>query len=184
MTRPTMQANQTRTSINVASRVISAAIIAAFLLFTARANAAVVAGTYTSHGGSPLADRQLHFENRISGDIFLIRTGADGSFSADLPPGDYDLRAERGLVIKSDIAVDTSEVSIGRVSAVEKFNLLRWPFESQGIGPSLVETGAPATAHVAASSEAMPPQSAAKFWTPGAAPDNLPPPPPAPAPQP
>jgi len=99
-----MRANRIRKSINAVGRVISAATTAAFLLCAARASAAVVAGTYTGHGGAPLADHQLHFENRVSGDIFLARTGADGSFSADLPPGSYDLRAERGLVIKSDIA--------------------------------------------------------------------------------
>jgi len=78
--------------------------------------------------------------------------------------------------------LDDGEVSVGRVSAAEIFDLFRLPFERQGIGPALVDTGAPATAHVPASSDTSPPQSAAQFWTPGGT--QNPPAPVAPAQQP
>jgi hypothetical protein len=133
--------------LNDASRVVCAAIAVTLVVLVARADAGVVSGVYTSRGGTPLADRQLHFENRISGDMFLTRTGVDGSFSSDLPPGTYDLRAERGLVLKSKIRVEGPDFSIGHVNDGASFDVRR-PFERQGIGPALVETDAPATAHV------------------------------------
>ncbi len=132
---------------NAASRVLRAAIAVALVLFAARIEAAMVSGVYTSPGGKPLADRQLHFENRISGDMYLIRTGDDGSFSSDLPPGTYDLRAERGLVVRPGIRVDGPDLNVGRVSEGAPFDVRR-PFEREGIGPTLLDSAAPATAHL------------------------------------
>jgi hypothetical protein len=133
---------------NAASRVLSTAIAVALVVLAARADAAVVSGVYTSRGGAPLAGSQLHFENRISGDIYLARTGSDGSFSSDLPPGTYDLRAERGLIVKAKIVVDGNEVSVGRVTDGAPLDVRR-PFEREGIGPALLDSSAPATAHLA-----------------------------------
>jgi len=111
--------------------------------------AATASGVFTSESGTPLAEHQLHFENRVSGDIYLARTGADGSFSTELPPGLYDLRAERGLVVKAGVIVGQDDVEVGHVTSGAPFDVRR-PFEREGIGPALVQTEAPATAHVGA----------------------------------
>jgi hypothetical protein len=133
----------------VSRSLLGAAIAAAMTLAAAHCDAAIVSGVYTSPGGAPLADRQLHFENRISGDIYLARTGADGSFTSDLPPGTYDLRAERGLVVKSGVVIDGAAVdmNIGRIHEGAPLDVRR-PFEREGVGPSIVATGAPGTAHL------------------------------------
>ncbi len=140
------------------------ALALASLLSTpiAGANAATVSGTYSDRKGTPLAGHQLHFENRISGDIFLTPTGGDGSFSADLPPGAYDLRAERGLVLYHDLQVDHGAVNLGRVEDGAPLDVRR-PFEREGIAPSMIESSAPATAHLHAangSGAASPPAAA------------------------
>ena len=119
--------------LNATSRLLCGAIAAALILFAVHAEAAVVSGIYTSPAGKPLPDHQLHFENRISGDMYLTRTGDDGSFASDLPPGTYDLRAERGLVVRPGIRVDGPEaLNVGRVSDGAPFDVRR-PFEREGI---------------------------------------------------
>jgi hypothetical protein len=134
---------------NAASRVFRAAIAGTLIVLAARTDAAMVSGTYTSPAGQPLADHQLHFENRVSGDMFLVRTGSDGAFASDLPPGTYDLRAERGLVVRPGIRVDKPDanLNVGRVSEGAPYDVRR-PFERQGIGPALLDSEAPATAHL------------------------------------
>lgn len=125
------------------------AVALASMLFApiARANAGTVSGIYSDRKGTPLSDHQLHFENRISGDIFLARTGSDGSFSTDLPPGSYDLRAERGLVLYQNLLVEYGAMNLGQVHDGAPLDLRR-PFQREGIAPSMVESGAPATAHL------------------------------------
>lgn len=150
---------------NAARLILSAAILVATIAIAAHADASEVSGIFTNRSGAPLSDHQLHLENRISGDMYLTRSGADGSFSADLPPGIYNLRAERGLVIKAGIVVGDTAVSVGRVSGgVRGIDLLREPFERQGIAPAVVDTAAPATAHVANAVPAA--QASATFWAP------------------
>lgn len=133
--------------LNAASRILCAAVAGALLLCFARADAAEVSGIYTNRGGKPLADHQLHFQNHIAGDMYLTRTGADGSFSTDLPPGTYDLRAERGLIVRPGIRVENANLDVGRVADGAPYDVRR-PFERQGIAPALVDTEAPATAHL------------------------------------
>ena len=135
--------------VKVSRGLLGAAIAVAVTFTAAISEAAIVSGVYTSSGGAALADRQLHFENRVSGDIYLARTGADGSFASDLPPGIYDLRAERGLVVKSGVVIDGTavEMNIGRIREGAPLDVRR-PFEREGVGPSIVDTGAPATAHL------------------------------------
>ena len=131
-----------------ASRVLGTVIAGALILLAARADAAMVSGVYTTRGdGKPLADHQLHFENRVSGDIFLARTASDGSFASDLPPGIYDLRAEHGLIVKSKVVVNADDLNVGRITDGAPLDVRR-PFEREGIGPALLDTEAPATAHL------------------------------------
>ena len=152
---------------NAAGRIFRTAMILTLMIgLAARAEAGVVSGVYATHAGKPLPEHQLHFQNRISGDMYLARSGADGSFSADLPPGVYDLRAERGLVLKSHIVVGDTEVNLGHVSEGHMISdLVRRPFQRQGVAPALVDSAAPATAHVA--NGASEGSGTATFWTPG-----------------
>src|SRR5438874_5189459 len=79
-----------------ALKILTAIIIVSFAvvgLTTRVAEAARVSGVLTAYGSStPLVSRDLHFQNRITGDLFLSPTHQDGSFAALLPPGDYSLR--------------------------------------------------------------------------------------------
>jgi hypothetical protein len=161
--------------------VVIAAIAASLFIGTARADAAMVSGIYAGARGTPSAGHQLHFENRISGDIFITHTGSDGSFSTDLPPGTYDLRAEHGLVVKSKIKVSTAAMDLGHVGSGKPIDMLLLPFERQGVAPTIINSEAPATAHLTSTSNAAgssmdgaSAQSSATFYAPGS-----PPPPPA-----
>ena len=151
---------------NAGSRIFHTALMLTLMIgLAAGAGAGTVSGIYANHAGKPLPEHQVHFQNRISGDMYLARSGADGSFSADLPPGVYDLRAERGLVIKPHIVVGDTEVNVGRVSEDKMIlEFVRHPFERQGIAPALVDSAAPATAHVA--NGAPEGSGAATFWAP------------------
>jgi len=151
--------------------LIGAAIAAAMTLAATNSEAAIVSGVYTGRGGAPLANHQLHFENRVSGDIYLARTGADGSFTSDLPPGTYDLRAERGLKLRSGIVIDANavDISIGQLHDGAPLDVRR-PFEREGVGPSIVDSGAPATAHLDHASVAPVPAAATATASAAAAP--------------
>lgn len=112
------------------------------------ADAALVTGSFVYRGGRPANQRQLHFENRVSHDMFIAATGSDGTYSVDLPPGVYDLRAERGVILKSGIVVAGNE-PIDAGQSVEPAPLdIRRPFEHEGIGENIVQTEAPATANL------------------------------------
>jgi hypothetical protein len=111
------------------------------------AAAAVVSGNFAYQDGKPAANRQLHFENRITGDMFIAATSSNGSFSADLPPGVYDLRAERGVILKPHIIVGSSNENVGRAVEPAPLDYHR-PFEHEGIGEAMVESSAPGTANV------------------------------------
>jgi hypothetical protein len=91
--------------------------------------------------------RQLHYENRVTSDIFVAPTKPDGSFTADLPPGLYDLRAERGVILASKIRVGSANVNIGHVVEPAPLDVRRL-FEHQGVAESIVDSPAPATANV------------------------------------
>ncbi len=136
------------------SRIISGmAIIAAVALGAAAlpgaARAATVTGLFSYDNGSPAKDRQLHFENSVTHDMFIAPTQPDGTFSADLPPGLYDLRAERGLVLKGKVLVDTYDGTVNVGHVIEPAPLdVRRPFEREGIGEDIVQNPAPSTANM------------------------------------
>lgn len=111
------------------------------------AGAANVSGMMSYRDGKPAERRQLHYENRVTSDIFVAPTKPDGSFTADLPPGFYDLRAERGLVLISRIRVDTDDINVGHVLEPAPLDVRR-PFEREGVAETLVESPAPATSNV------------------------------------
>ncbi len=118
------------------------------------ASAAMVSGVLNERAGPPAKDRQLHFENRLSGDMFLTPTDDAGAFEADLPPGTYDLRAERGLIIKRHIVVDREAVTLGTLRDPPPLDVRR-PFQRQGIAETVIHAAAPATANVAAGTKGL-----------------------------
>ena len=188
MKRSTIHADRIFYSIsNAAGCVFSLAFVAVLLFSIARADAAMVSGVYASDHGKPLAGRQLHFDNLVSGDIFLARTESDGAFKVDLPSGSYDLRDEHGVVVVPKILISDQATNLGQVGRKpQPLEMVLRPFERQGVAAALVNSSAPATAHLAVSSatessaDSAPSQSGAIFYTPDshAAAPSAPPPPP------
>lgn len=126
---------------------LSVAVAAGLAASTRIAGAANVSGLMSYRDGRPADKRELHYENLVTSDIYVAPTKPDGSFTADLPPGVYDLRAERGLILASGIRVADADVNIGHVVEPAPLDIRR-PFERQGVAEALVESPAPATANV------------------------------------
>jgi len=97
--------------------------------------------------GEPLADHELHFQERVSGNIYTLRTGANGAFSTMLPEGVYDLRGKHGAVMARGVIVGQSPVNLGQVSPPGPFNVWRL-FERQEVGQAIVKSPAPVSAYV------------------------------------
>jgi hypothetical protein len=132
------------------SAPIGAILIAIVLavLLAPSARAAQVSGTLTGYGGStPQANRYLHFENRITHDIYVAPTVANGSFGAELPPGEYELRAERGAILAPAIEVGAADVPLGAVSELAPYALSRL-WDLQSIAPAQLTSAAPSTANL------------------------------------
>lgn len=114
---------------------------------TPRAGAALVSGSFAYRNGSPGKDRQLHLENRATGDMYVAACNGDGSFSTDVPPGLYDLRAERGVILKYRIHVDQEPINIGRVVEPVPLDVHR-VFQRESIAEAVVKSPAPSTANL------------------------------------
>jgi len=108
--------------------------------------AALVSGILTTADGRPAPDRQIHFENRVTGVLYLVRTDSDGKFSADLPSGVYDLREEQGRIIRAGIGVGEANGDLGKVPESVGF----WfnPLELEALGERIVKSAAPSTANL------------------------------------
>src|SRR5258708_36546213 len=111
------------------------------------AGAANVSGMMSYRDGKPAERRQLHYENEVTSDIFVAPTKPDGSFTADLPPGFYDLRAERGLVLLGRIRVDSGDINVGHLIEPAPLDDPR-PFAPAGFPETGVESPAHATSTV------------------------------------
>jgi hypothetical protein len=112
------------------------------------ARAARVAGVLTGYENStPLSSRDLHFQNIITGDVYLSPTHSDGSFRASLPPGKYRLRTETGAVLVNSIAVGRADIDLGRITELAPLAPQRL-WQSQSIAPSRLAAPAPSTAYV------------------------------------
>ena len=133
--------------LGFATVALSVAVAAGLASWTRIAGAANVSGMMSYRDGKPADRRQLHYENRVTSDIFVAPTKPDGSFTADLPPGFYDLRAERGVVLSSKIRVDNEDVNIGHVVEPAPLDVRR-PFEHEGVADTIVDSPAPATANL------------------------------------
>jgi hypothetical protein len=136
-----------RPADNIRRMVMSLSVLSlgAIVIGASIAGAAIVSGSMTYRNGKAADKRQLHFENRTTGDMYVAPTEADGSFTADLPPGLYDLRAERGVILKRKIRVDESDLSVGRVIEPAPLDVHR-PFQHEGVADTIVVSPAPSTA--------------------------------------
>jgi hypothetical protein len=119
----------------------------ALMLMAPSVQAAQVSGTLTGYENSaPQANRYLHFENRITGDIYLAPTARDGNFGTELPPGEYQLRAEHGAVLAA-VEVGFDDIPLGVVRELAPYAPSRlWNLQS--IAPAQVISAAPSTANI------------------------------------
>src|SRR5690349_20331044 len=104
------------TRVFARSAVLAAALAIALTGTPSLAYAATVSGILVQYEGAPDPNRDLHFENVITRDIYMAPTHQDGSFSQQLPPGTYRLRTEVGAILASDIGVANADVPLGRVT--------------------------------------------------------------------
>ncbi|MBF6569019.1 MAG: hypothetical protein IVW54_09100 [Candidatus Binataceae bacterium] len=128
-------------------RIVSAGFAVAMLSLlcaVSRTNAEEVSGVLAVSSG-PVAGRELHFENQATRDVFMAPSSGTGAFSADLPPGIYDLRGERGKVYLRDIIVSDAPIELGTINHPSGFNPM-WLFQMEGVQNVLVNTPAPGTA--------------------------------------
>jgi hypothetical protein len=107
-------------------------------------------GKLVTYHGEPSPNHQIHFENLISKDIFLLHTKPDGSFSIYLPPGTYYARLERGAKLGNPITIAGNPVDVGRLVIPAPMYIPRL-FQMQGFGEAIVTSPAPSTANVAPS---------------------------------
>ncbi len=133
--------------LRFAAVAVSLAVAAGLAAGARIAGAANVSGLMSYRDGRPAERRWLHYENRVTSDIYIAPTKPDGSFTADLPPGLYDLRAERGVIVASKIRVDAEDVNIGHVVEPAPLDVRR-PFENEGVAEALLDSPAPATANL------------------------------------
>jgi hypothetical protein len=103
--------------------------------------------------GEPPAGHELHFQNRMSGNLYTLRTGPTGAFSIMLPQGVYDLRGKHGAVIASGVIVGQSPLNLGQVTPPSHYDVRRF-FQRQEVGQVIVKSPAPASAYVPSPGEA------------------------------
>jgi hypothetical protein len=122
--------------------------------------AARVSGVLIGYESStPLVSRDLHFQNTITSDAYLSPTHADGSFSARLPPGIYQLRTETGAILVKSIVVGRASIDLGRVSELAPLAFQRL-WQAQAIAPTLLTSPAPSTAYLMTSDKTPLPATA------------------------
>ena len=143
----------------------AALVLPAAFAPVANAEAGRVSGVLTTYQGRPDASRDLHFENCITHDIILAPTHSNGSFAQDLPPGCYNLRAERGAILKSSIQVGDAPVNLGQVSDLAPLAPARL-WDLQTLFPTLLYSPAPSTAFVFTRDTTVVPSSAPKIAAP------------------
>lgn len=165
--KPEQSAKSDSLMRGVARRLALAAALVLPAAFAPAANAEAgrVSGVLLTYKGQPDASRDLHFENCITHDIILAPTHSNGSFAQNLPPGCYNLRAERGAILKSSIRVGDAPVNLGQVSDLAPLAPSRlWNLQS--LFPTLLYSPAPSTAFVFTRDTTVVPSSAPKVAAP------------------
>jgi hypothetical protein len=112
-----------------------------------------VTGVLSTPDAASLDGHELHFQERVSGNLYTVRTEANGAFSTMLPQGVYDLRGMHGAVIARGVMVEQSPVNVGQVHPPGPYNIWR-VLERQEIGEAIVKSPAPATAYTPNAGEA------------------------------
>ena len=92
-----------------------------------RMSTAVTGVLAASESGGQPGGHELHFQNRISGNIYTVRTEPNGAFSTMLPEGVFDLRGMHGAIIVRSVTVGQSPVNLGQVHSPGRRS-------SQGLG--------------------------------------------------
>ncbi|HLK86584.1 MAG TPA: hypothetical protein VKT27_08760 [Candidatus Binataceae bacterium] len=113
-----------------------------------------VSGVFVANQGPAAAGHEMHFQNRVSGNIYTVVSGQGGAFSLRLPPGVYDLRGQHGAIIADGVVVGRSPVNLGQVHPPAPYSIWRW-FQRQHVAEAIVQSPAPAAAYVPAAG-AMP----------------------------
>src|SRR5271155_4244030 len=115
----------------------------------------VVSGKLLTYEGQPAANQPIHFENIVSGDLFLAQTGQDGIFSFPVPPGEYDLRVEQGPIVVNfiDADIEAEAVTLGTVSEPPK---IQYWLQAEGLAAAMLWSPAPITSNVYANNPYFP----------------------------
>lgn len=112
-----------------------------------------VTGALAAPDAGPLGGHELHFQERVSGNMYTVQTEANGAFSTMLPQGVYDLRGMDGAVIARGVVVGQNPVNVGPVHPPGPYNMWRL-LERQEVGEAIMKSPAPATAYVPGAGEA------------------------------
>jgi len=126
-------------------KVFLFALAALILAGNRVASGTVVRGNIASADGQPAAHYQINLENKVTGVLYLVETASDGSFSLDVPPGNYNLRERDGTVLKSGITVKLDPVDIGTAYIPTRNSFWRF-FQRIRVAPAIVNSPAPVTA--------------------------------------
>jgi hypothetical protein len=157
-----MQAHRSVKYLNVKMTAILIATLVLVLVATlpGTAAAARVSGIFVTYEGSqPTASRDLHFENCANHDSYLAPTHRDGSFAQSLPPGCYNLRTERGAIVRPAIEVSNADLALGQVSDLAPYAPARL-FDLEALFPTLLTSPAPSAAYIFTHDATVVPSSA------------------------
>jgi hypothetical protein len=165
--RPNLPINQPsdRPSAAPLRALVAAGAVAIALALPGLARAARVSGTFNTYQGQPAAYRDRHFENCATQDTYLAPTHGDGSFAQSLPPGCYDLRAERGAIVRHALMVGVADVALGAVSDLAPLAPARL-FQLESLFPTLLYSPAPSTAYIFTRDTTVLPASAPRVTLP------------------
>ena len=118
------------------------------LILAAPASAARISGTFKGYEqAAPQKGVYLHLENMVTHDSYMALTANDGSFSADLPPGVYRVRGERGAILAGPLTVGAADTALGPVSDLAPFAPSRF-CHLQQLAPSMLTSPAPSAANI------------------------------------
>lgn len=153
----TLRSGLTRKKRHFRGRGCVLAILCGVVTGVSAVQAAQVRGTLVAYeGGVQQGGRYLHFQNEVTRDCYMVPTATDGGFGAELPPGVYDLRAERGAMLARAIVVGRAAIGLGQVNDLAPYAPARL-WHLQAIAPSMLSSPAPSTANLLTADMTVPP---------------------------